>query len=336
MIAALVSPGSGLCPASGPAARGAAPCTASELDAGSLSCDLACSAKSGKITVRACPSAVSDPGPGLRLAGPAGPEPGVQGCGDHGAASRGDGASPPGCPAQAGLGRPGGTAGIGPAAARRAAGQPAGYAGDPAGLASPADHPQVDLPEPPWPPGGRPGALRPGAAAGAGESGLGIPPGARRADPPRPSDQRADCPADPPRPRLPAGSARPGHLLADVPACQGRGPAGVRLLHRGHDLPAAAVRAVRHGDRHPAGSCPRGDPAPGWRLVRPAGPQPGHRPDRPDRLVLVPHPGPRRQVHGRVRGCLHQRGHKSGEVPAAGAQSETSGCILHLFGAIRG
>jgi putative transposase len=35
------------------------------------------------------------------------------------------------------------------------------------------------------------------------------------------------------------------HALAEVPAGPGRGPAGVRLLHRRHGCPRAAVRAVR-------------------------------------------------------------------------------------------
>ena len=83
-------------------------------------------------------------------------------------------------------------------------------------------------------------------------------------------------------PALLACSARHGHLLAEVPARPGRGPAGVRLLHRGHDLPQPAVRPVRHGDSDPAGANPRGDRAPGRRLDGPAGPQPGHGPRRPD------------------------------------------------------
>jgi Homeodomain-like domain len=59
------------------------------------------------------PLAVLDHGPGVRLAGPAGPQSGVQGRGDHGAAPRGDGAPPPGRPAQAGLGRSRGPGGPG-------------------------------------------------------------------------------------------------------------------------------------------------------------------------------------------------------------------------------
>ena len=56
-----------------------------------------------------------------------------------------------------------------------------------------------------------------------GEPGLGVPPGARRADPPRPPGQSGDGPADPPRPGLPACSPQPGHLLAEVPAGPGEG-----------------------------------------------------------------------------------------------------------------
>src|SRR5215471_15355521 len=99
------------------------------------------------------PPAVLDHGPRLRLAGAAEPQPGVEGRGDHGAAPGADGAPPPGSPAPAGLGRPGGIVRAGPAAASRAARQSAGHAGDSAGLAPPSDHPQVDLPGSAGPPG---------------------------------------------------------------------------------------------------------------------------------------------------------------------------------------
>jgi hypothetical protein len=66
----------------------------------------------------------------------------------------------------AGLGRPGGPGGIGPAAAGRSAGRPAGYAGNPAGVASPSPHPPMDLPGPAGPAAGRQADPRPGAAAG--------------------------------------------------------------------------------------------------------------------------------------------------------------------------
>src|SRR6476660_1719771 len=104
------------------------------------------------IAVPASPSAVLDHDPGVRLAGPARPQQGIQGRGDHGAAARGDGAPSADHPAQAGLGRTRGPGGTGPAAAALAAGKSAGYAGNAAGLASSADHPKVDLPEPARPP----------------------------------------------------------------------------------------------------------------------------------------------------------------------------------------
>src|SRR5215470_18128950 len=62
-------------------------CTASELDAWSVSCGLAGSAGWGKIAVRVCPPAVLDHDSALRVAGPPGTQPGVQGGGDHGPAS---------------------------------------------------------------------------------------------------------------------------------------------------------------------------------------------------------------------------------------------------------
>src|SRR5690349_10305000 len=125
------------------------------------------------IAIHVFPSVVLDPGPGVRLAGPAGPQSGIQGCGDHGAAARAGGASPPDSPAQAGLGRPRDPGGPGPPAVTGTAGEPAGYAGNAAGLAPPSDYPQVDVPEPAGPPGGRPGDPRPGAAARKGESHVG-------------------------------------------------------------------------------------------------------------------------------------------------------------------
>ena len=89
---------------------------------------------------------------------------------------------------------------------------------------------------------------------------------------------------------------------------QARRSAGLRLLPRGHDLPQTPVRPVRHGGRDPARAHPRRDRPPGRRLDRPAGPQPAHGPRRPDRLLPLPHPGPRRQVHPRLRRDLRRRG----------------------------
>ena len=52
----------------------------------------------------------------------------------------------------------------------------------------------------------------------AGEPGLGIPQGTRRAAPARPLHQRGDGAADPARPAVQAGPAARGYLLAGVPA----------------------------------------------------------------------------------------------------------------------
>src|SRR6266567_8703081 len=51
------------------------PCTASELDAWSVSCGLARSAGWGKIAVRVCPPVVTDHDSALRVAGPPGAQP---------------------------------------------------------------------------------------------------------------------------------------------------------------------------------------------------------------------------------------------------------------------
>ena len=62
-------------------------CTASELAAGAVTCGLAGWAGCGKIAVCVPSPALPDHDPGLRLAGAARPQPGVQGRGDHGAPS---------------------------------------------------------------------------------------------------------------------------------------------------------------------------------------------------------------------------------------------------------
>ena len=82
-------------------------------------------------------------------------------------------------PAPGRQGNPGGT---GPAAPGRAARRPARHAGHPAGQAPASPDPPADLPGSAGSPGGQPGDPRPGPAAGGGEPGPGIPPGARRAD----------------------------------------------------------------------------------------------------------------------------------------------------------
>jgi len=49
----------------------------------------------------------------------------------------------------------------------------------------------------------------------------------------------------------------------------------------------------------------------------PAGPQPAHGPRRPNRLLPLPDPGPRRQVHRCLRRDLRWRGRDDGQDPAA-------------------
>src|SRR4029077_4468289 len=100
---------------------------------------------------------------------------------------------------------------------RRVARASAGHAGHIAGLAPPPDHTQVDVSEPVRSPGDQPGDPRPGAAAGAGEPGLGVTQGARRAVSARSPGQRGDRAADLARPAQ-AGATERRYLLAGVSA----------------------------------------------------------------------------------------------------------------------
>ena len=61
---------------------------------------------------------------------------------------------------------------------------------------------------------------------------------------------------------------------------------------------------------------------PHWCLDRPARPQFAHGPRRPDRLLPLPGPGPRRKVHRRLRRDLRQRGRDDGQDPAADVARE--------------
>jgi putative transposase len=80
--------------------------------------------------------------------------------------------------------------------------KPALHAADPADLAPPPAHPQMDLPQPARPPADHPGDPRTGPAASGGQSPTGLPPRTRRTDPARPPHQPGHRPPDPPLPAL--------------------------------------------------------------------------------------------------------------------------------------
>ena len=73
---------------------------------------------------------------------------------------------------------------------------------------------------------------------------------------------------------------------------------------------------------HPARTRPRRHRPSRWRLDRSAGPQSGHGPRRPDQVIPLPHPGPRRQVHRLLRRDLRQRRRENSEDPTADAAGE--------------
>ena len=85
----------------------------------------------------------------------------------------------------------------------------------------------------------------------------------------------------------------------------------------------APVHPVRHGGGDPARARPGRDRPPGRRLDRPAGPKSAHGPRRPDRLLPLPDPGPRRQVHRRLRRDLRQRGRDRRSGPRRGRRART-------------
>ena len=130
--------------------------------------------------------------------------------------------------------------------------------------------------------------------------------------------------ADPARPTAQTGPAECGHIMAGFPAHSGARAAGLRFLPRGHDLPQAPVRAVRHGGEDPARARPGRDRPPGQRMDCPASPQPAYGPRRPDLAVPLPHPGPRRQVRHYLRRDLRRPGRDRSEDSAAHPSRELS------------
>ena len=79
----------------------------------------------------------------------------------------------------------------------------------------------------------------------------------RRAHPPRTPHRRRHHPPHPDRDTPWARAARNRHPLAHLPPSPSRRAAGHRLLPPRHHRAAPALRAVRHGDRHPARPHPR-------------------------------------------------------------------------------
>ncbi|MGW7595639.1 hypothetical protein [Streptomyces rubiginosohelvolus] len=78
--------------------------------------------------------------------------------------------------------------------------------------------------------------------------------------------------------------------LALLPPFPGPHAARLRLHARGHRLPQASLCLLRHGDRHPARSCPGRHRPPDRRMGHPTGPQPAHGPRRQSGALPVPHP----------------------------------------------
>ena len=152
----------------------------------------------------------------------------------------------------------------------------------------------------------------------------------------RPPDRGLHGVADPAcgrdRPRAPPH--RPD--LEAVPDRPGPRHHRSRLRARGHRAAPPRLRAGRDRARHPPGSPGRHHREPGRRLDDAGSPQPPDGPGPPRGHDQVPDQGPRRPVHQLLRRRAHCGGHQGPGQPAAGPTGETSGCILHLFGAIGG
>ena len=109
-----------------------------------------------------------------------------------------------------------------------------------------------------------------------------------------------------------------------------------RTRPRGHRAAASHLCPGRHRARHPPGAPVRHHPQPRRRLDDASGAQPPDGPRATPDLGQVPDQGSCRPVHQLLRRRVPGGGHQGSRQPTAGAESETSGCILHLFGAIGG
>ena len=251
-------------------------------------------------------------------------------------ASRGGGVASAEPETEAGLGGSGGARRAGPDPAQGVAGAPDRHPGNAAALAPPHGHQEVDPAQGPGTPATGRRAGRADRQAGPGQPALGRGPGPRRATPPRAPDRRWHHPQDLAlTPDTAPGSAR--RLLAHLPARTRRDdPGGGLLPHRLRSVADATVRGIRH--RAPNAACaPAGcHPFPDRGLGHATGPRTHCRPGRCRAWVHPSDPGPGRQLHRRVRRRVSGRWLQDCPLRRPGAADETSGCILHLFGAIRG
>ena len=108
-----------------------------------------------------------------------------------------------------------------------------------------------------------------------------------------------------------------------------------RLCPHGHRAAPPYLCPDRDRARHPPRPPGRHHRQPG-RLVDDAGsPQLADGPRTSRDHGQVPDQGPRGPVHQLFRCRAHRGGHQDPGQPAAGTKGETSGCILHLSGAVR-
>jgi len=175
-----------------------------------------------------------------------------------------------------------------------------------------------------------------GAAAGPGERVMGVPPHSRRTGRARHYGSGVDGMADP-QERGDRPGAAPGWAgLAGVLAITGTGDPGAGLLHRRSPQWREDLRPGRNRASHPPRPGPRCHRAPGPVLGRAAGQELAYGPGRCRDAGEVRAARPGRQLHAGVRCRVPGRGRQGHPLRGPGAADETSGCILHLFGAIGG
>jgi hypothetical protein len=133
----------------------------------------------------------------------------------------------------------------------------------------------------------------------------------------------------------PRAAADRSYLVA-VPALPGRGDPGVRLLHGGPARWHPGLSPGRDRARQQAHQDSRSHFASHRGMDRPAGPQPDHGSRRASAPGQVHDPRPRLGLHRRVRRGPRRCRDPDRAVQRPDTAHETSGCILHLFGAIRG